>query len=530
MTDKTLDRGHDRVLQQVQEAIEAHQLIVPGTNVVVGLSGGPDSLCLLHVLKRLRERYNFKLHVAHLNHGTRGTASDADAEFVREVATQWNLPITTEKRDVPKLADEQGLAFEEAARRMRYAFLAHIAAEIGATTIAVGHQADDQAETVLMHIIRGAGLAGLRGMLPRTPLTDYRLLGAFTPDAEIAEGRAEGTPRERTPPDQMYVIRPLLGVPRGEVERYCAEYGLSPRFDRSNLDTTYFRNRLRHELLPQLETYNPRIRERLCHMAAVAAADYELLVEVRQQAWDRIVRDEGVDGIIFDQEAWHALPVSLQRGTLRRATRKLRRTLRDVAFVHVENAREVALEGETGKEATLPMGLALTVGYDTLRIGPADTPGPPPNEPLLWTKTPLPISVAGTAPLPNSEWVLNGECLDQWAMTEIEAPDHPWTGYFDAEALEEPVVLRPRRPGDRFRPLGMGGHQLKISDLMINLKIPEPWRDHVPLLVAGGEVLWVCGHRVAETGKVRPTTSNVVRFRFERAGRPYGSDETESVD
>jgi tRNA(Ile)-lysidine synthase len=183
----------------------------------------------------------------------------------------------------------------------------------------------------------------------------------------------------------------------------------------------------------------------------------------------------------------------------------------------VEDARHVALDGETGKASTLPMGLALTVGYETLIIGEAGKPGPPPDEPLLWNDEPLPVSIPGTTPLSGSDWILQATPLEQWTMTEVTSADHPWTVFVDAQALAEPLMLRPRRRGDRFRPLGMDGHHVKISELMINLKIPEPWRDHVPLLVAAQEILWVCGRRIGENARVKPETQSVVRFRFERA-------------
>lgn len=494
------------VPQRVQDTIQAHDLLNPGDRVVVGVSGGPDSLCLLHVLRRLRKPYDIRLHVAHLNHGTRGRASDADADFVEAIAADWKLPVTVEEYDVPHLAEQYGLAFEEAARRIRYAFLAQVAKSVGADKIAVGHNADDQAETVLMHFLRGSGLAGLRGMLPLAPLAHYRLLEPFL----------ESPTSNRQLP---VLIRPLLNVPRSDIEAYCADHDLRPRFDRSNLDTTYFRNRLRHELLPELETYNPNIRDILRHTAVVTAADYDVLVEQREKAWKSIVREECGDAIVFDRAGWQALPVALQRATLRRATYQLRQSLRDVTFVHVENARQIALEGETGKQATLPMGLALTVGYETIKISePAET-GPPPDEPLLWSEEPLPVPMSGTVPLPESDWVLETSVLERWDMTKITAPDHPWTAYFDAEALAGPVQLRTRRPGDRFAPHGMEGHSVKVSELMINLKIREAWRDHVPLLVAGGEVAWVCGHRIAEGFTVEPGTTQVTRFRFERTSQ-----------
>ena len=398
-------------MRQVRRTVEMHGLLADDVGVVVGVSGGPDSLCLLHVLLHLREVYNLRLHVAHLHHGARGADADADAEFVAALAGEWGLPVTVKRQDVPVLARRHKLAFEEAARRVRYGFLARVAREVGAGKIAVGHNADDQAETVLMHFLRGTGPAGLRGMLPLTPITDYRLLEPFLQqDAGCEMQEADKVQRSCVlPPVSCTIIRPLLQVSRADVERYCAEHNLKPRFDRSNLDTTYFRNRLRHEFLPLLETYNPNIRARLCHTADVVAADYELLAQLAQQAWDSVQREGREAAVVFDRAAWRALPVALQRATLRRAAYRLRRTLRDVDFVHVESARSVAMDGETGAQATLPMGLELTVGYDALTIGDVGDAGPPPDEPLLWSGEPLAVPVPGAVELPDVEWILDGE-------------------------------------------------------------------------------------------------------------------------
>ena len=227
------------LLDTVRHSINKHDLINPGSIVIVGVSGGPDSLCLLHVLNLLAPEYNFHLHVAHLNHQLRGSEADSDAGFVQSLAEQWKLPFTIESRDVAAFARENKLSIEEAARQVRYGFFIEVAMRQHSDTIAVAHNADDQTESVLMHFLRGSGLGGLRGMLPKTRLEEYRL--------QTPEEIAQHTKR------RLYLIRPLLEVPREAIEEYCQQHNLQPRMDASNADTTYFRNRLRHEMLPALE-------------------------------------------------------------------------------------------------------------------------------------------------------------------------------------------------------------------------------------------------------------------------------------
>jgi len=495
------------LLRQVRQTIDQHDLFVTGDRVVVGVSGGPDSLCLLHVLQRLRKEVGYSICVAHLNHGARGGDSRADARFVRSIAEHWNLPVTVEDQDVPALAREHGTSFEETARRVRYAFLARVALERGARKIAVGHNADDQSETVLMHFLRGSGPAGLRGMLPITPISDYRLLAPFLRGVGGEEQLAA-----------LSIVRPLIDVPRSAIEQYCAENGLRPRFDRSNLDVTYFRNRLRRELLPLLETYNPGIRQRLRHTAAVVAADYELLAGGRAEAWSRVVGLESGSAIEFDLPGWRQLPVSLQRSVLRQAVYQLRHTLRDVSFSHIEAARLVALRGRTGDQATLPKGLMLTVDYDGITLASEGDIGTAPCEPLLVRSEAISVRLPGVTKLPGGDWVLRAEILQSvdCDLPLREASD--WTIYLDADALTRPLDLRPRRPGDRFEPQGMGGHSVKVSDFMVNVKVPRAWRDRVPLLVSAGRIAWVCGRRVGERFLVSDTTRTMVRLSFEQVG------------
>ncbi len=503
------------VIDQVRRTIEQNELFSPGETLVVGVSGGPDSLCLLHLLYRLRAEYSLSLHVAHLHHGQRGADADADAEFVRALAADWGLPCTVERADVPALAAEHGLAFEEAARRARYAFLARVAAEAGAQTIAVGHNADDQAETVLMHVIRGSGLAGLRGMLPKTTLADYRLFQSPIPN-----------------PHSLNLVRPLLNVPRADIEAYCAAHGLEPRFDRSNLDTTYFRNWLRHEVIPLLEQHNPNLRQVLRRSAEVVAGDYALLRSLLAEAWPRVVTETspplagGTEGgrIVFDLAAWRALPLSLQRSTLREAIHRLRRSLRNIDFVHVEDALRVARDGTPGQQATLPRQLMLTRGYERFTLADADAaePLPLPDWPLLDPEqAPLPVAVPGATPLPaadGADWVLEATLRERSDLPAAWAENaDPWLAFLDAEVAEEGLRLRTRRPGDRFRPLGMGGHGVKLADFLTNQKVPRAARDRLPLLVGAEGILWVCGQRLDERARVRDATRRVLVLRFAHA-------------
>ena len=520
------------LVTSVRHAVEQHNLLAPGDTVVVGVSGGPDSLCLLHILRHLTHTVSLDLHIAHLNHCIRGEDADADAAFVAHVAAEWQLPVSVERVDVPALGRAQKIALEEAARCARYAFLARVAHRIGAGTIALGHNADDQTETVLMHWLRGSGLAGLRGMLPATQLADYRLIGDWVTwiDAEAHSPLAASTASHLP---SLTIIRPLLGVPHADIEAYCIQHDLHPRLDRSNLDTTYFRNRVRHELIPYLETYNINIRKVLRRSATAIAADYDLLRHQLQAAWKQTVRDETPQSVTFGLPAWQTLSLSLKRSTIREAIHRLRRGLRNINFVHVENALAVASGGQTGARATLPQRLMLTVGYDTLTVADQGYRQLP-DLPLLMTKQSVPVTVPGDTRLPASNWVLRTERVDippgvvspQKRVAIGSLPNEPppylppamqrWHASLDAVSVGPSPILRPRCPGDRFCPLGLDGHSKRVNEFMINDKIPAAWREHIPLLVnAEGQILWICGRRPDHRARITQATQQIVRFRFE---------------
>ncbi|MBN1310255.1 MAG: tRNA lysidine(34) synthetase TilS [Anaerolineae bacterium] len=469
--------------------------VTPGTPIILGVSGGVDSLVMLHLFAQSREGLGMQLHVLHVDHRIRGKEAQADARSVASTCKEWGVPCRIEEIDVPALAARRKIALEEAARLARYTALGMEATRLGASMVAVAHNADDQAETVLMHLLRGSGLGGLRGMLPVSPLSDYHLLEPLAAHVKL--------------------IRPLLGIPRADIEAYAAKQGLKPRFDRSNLDTTYFRNRMRHEIILMLETVNPNLRLMLGHTASVIAADYEIVIRQVDAAWQSVVLEETDEHVRLDLAKWRELPLALQRGTIRKAAFRLRASLRDVSYKPVEAAVEVARSGPTGAQSTLPDGLTLCVGYNTMTI----TAGRPPlpDWPLLPVDTEIAIKEPGEIDLPGSDWRFRLSTFD----TRRSGPAwdallaDPWAAPLSVKTLDAPISLRTRHPGDRFRPQGAGGTK-KIAEFMIDAKIPAPCRASLPLLVVGDQIAWVCGWRVDEQFVVGPKTKHVWLARFEK--------------
>ena len=449
----------------------------PSSKLILAVSGGPDSLAMLHILAAIFPPES--LVVAHLNHGWRTEAAE-EAEFVRETAVTLQIPCHIEETDVIDLARAEGLSLEEAGRKARYEFFARLARQVGAKAIAVGHHADDQAETVLMHLLRGSGLAGLRGMLAVSPL----------PGA-----------------DDLWLVRPLLTTTRTEIEQYCQEHNLNPIIDPTNQDITYFRNRLRHQLLPHLADYNPQIAHRLQHLAAVTSADYELLERLTQEKWAEITRASSPNWVNLDKVSWRALPLSLRRSTLRQAVRHIRSDLRDVGFVPIEQARMVAEQGDTGSQATLPGGLMLTVGYEQLTIA-TELEAIPVHLPQVVGETAVPIPIPGRIQLAHG-WVLMANILQAVDMAQVENNLDPWQVFV---AVERPLLLRTRQPGERMQSLGMKGQSGKLKEIMIDRKIPARLRTDWPLVVTEGHPVWLVGHLVDERVKVTAVSTRVIHL------------------
>ncbi|MCE5257601.1 MAG: tRNA lysidine(34) synthetase TilS, partial [Chloroflexi bacterium] len=363
-----------------------------------------------------------------------------------------------------------------------------------AAAVAVGHHADDQVETILMHFLRGAGLSGLRGMQPASALA----ANGGRPPLDAADLR---------------LVRPLLELTRQEIDAYCTEHRLSPRQDITNQDTSILRNRLRHELLPLLEQYNPNIRSVVRHTGEVVGADIELMDGIVKQTWDQVTLQADNNTVIFDLTFLRALPRALQRSLIRRSVSYLDHTLRDVTFAQVENALNVVNNGITGKIAVLPGGITLHLVYrqailttwPSLRIGA--------YWPRFSLSQPVEIPMPGSYVNKQDGWRLECHLVQRAALVDLEQT-HSYRIFLAREAVNGPLQLGTRRPGDRMQPLGMQGQTQKLHDLMINAKVPSCQRRYVPVLRLGDQIVWVAGLRQDNRFAIADTTVEVISLQF----------------
>ncbi len=451
--------------------------------IVVGVSGGPDSLCLLHLLHTA----GYPLVVACLDHGLR-PASAAEVQMVRQVAATLGVDFVSQAVDTHQFALQAGLSIEAAARQLRYEFLFAQAARISAQAVAVGHTADDQAETVLMHLLRGAGLAGLKGMQTRSWLTSLN--------------------------PEIPLVRPLLTTWRRQVMEYCQYHGLMPALDATNQSLDYFRNRLRLEVLPYLEQYQPNLRQHLVRMAGTLAMDYEFLQNQVGTVWHDLLLDQGHGCLAFHRVKFLACPVPVQRYLLRRAMLSLRTGTQDVELAMVERAR-LSLETASGRHTCdVGAGLQLQIEGDTFWVIVRGVVLPAGDWPAVLPDQVLELTIPGNLLLP-ADWVLQAALVSsQLAADLFVANQDPYQAWFDVSMLTFPLRVRHRQPGDRMQPAGMAGKSVKLSDLMINLKLHYRSRSTWPVVCAGNQVIWVPGCRQSRFALPDASTQQVLHLRL----------------
>ncbi len=420
-------------LKKVEYTIAQYQLLQQDDRVLVAVSGGADSVCLLHLLIRMAEEKNFKLHVAHLNHGLRVQAGE-DASFVQRLCAAWGVPCTVRQENVAAYANIHGISEELAGRRLRYAFFCHLKEQLGFDKIATAHHQNDNAETILMHFLRGGGIGGLSGI-------SY---------------------------ERDHIIRPLLDVSRAEVEQYCADNQLTYVTDETNFEAVYTRNKIRLELIPRIQKeYNPNFIETIVRNGRALAQDALYLNECADAAYLQIV----VDG---KAEAGRLLaqPEALQRRIIMRMMQEAR--VEDISSVFVESVLNL-LKG-TGKHIDLPGGIRASIEYGILCFKKREEKMP---------------GYCYEIPLGRQVYIKEAGIRVLAEQTKGEMQEG-WT-YFAAGA-DCRLELRSRRPGDRFAPQGMEGTK-KLKNYFIDQKISSSQRERIPILVIDGEIAWVVGFR-----------------------------------
>ncbi|WP_181592901.1 tRNA lysidine(34) synthetase TilS [Paenibacillus sp. YN15] len=464
------------VTGELRQTIVKYKLFEPGDRIVVAASGGPDSTALLHLLFLLSGEAGWRLAVAHANHGFRPDESAREAEFVRRQAERLELPFYYRELDVPGYLKQHGGNSQDAARRLRYDFLADTARVWQAEKIALAHHADDQAETVLMRILRGTGVSGLGGM-------------SFV--------------QER---DGLKLVRPLLRMDKNrllrELERLQEDYVT----DSSNACAKYTRNRIRLETLPFLSKHNPSVVQALNRLAETAAADDDFLEGEAVRAVAQLAR-QGPEEVRFSRPDFACLHVALQRRFIKLILNYLFGTTENLDFAAVEQIRLALLEeGAPNRRMTVSGKICLDREYDAVRLG--RSPGSAAPRDYVY---PLPAA-SGQFALAETGGRLEIALAPAADMASETACSHE--ARFDAEELLFPLQLRNRRPGDRMQVDGLNGSK-KVKDIFIDDKVPRFRREHTPVVTdAGGVILWIPGIRRAGAAKVTENTKQILRLRY----------------
>jgi tRNA(Ile)-lysidine synthase len=467
---------------QIEKILEIDCKVIKGRPILAGVSGGPDSLCLLYILNEL----GYSVIAGHVNHHLRAEA-DEEASKVQQICSSRNIPLFIYDVDVVTFSREQKISIEESARILRYQKLMEAAKEISAQALAVAHQADDQIETMLMHLLRGSGMSGLKAM-------SYRSINsAFSLDIPI--------------------IRPLLGVWRKEIEDYCESRKITPSYDQSNNDQTYFRNRIRHELVPLLNTYNIQASQHLWQLSQLVGSEDALLDQYSCDLLKQVVLDQGQGYFVLSKENLLITEIALQRRIIRSLLGSLNINLRDIGFNPVENVIRFLSEPEVCGEWQILENTRIS-RFDRKKVllftDCADLCS---IWPLIEKEVTLETPFPGRIPL-NPHWYLEVEIIEK-ELVVIEQND--LSAYFDMDQLSSLLKICTWTKGETISPYGMGGRSIKIGDFFTNNHVPLRARDRWPILKMNGEVLWIIGMRRSEIAPINQLTHKVVKFSLVKA-------------
>lgn len=465
------------MLKIIAKTLKEQAMLKGGEHLLIAVSGGPDSVALLHAMQRLAPRYDLSLTAAHLNHGLRAAESDRDEAFVRELCTAMGVRCICRRIAAGALADVRGHSLEEASREARYRFLLEVAEGCRADKIATGHHRDDQAETLLINLLRGSGVDGLKGILP------------------VRDDR---------------IIRPLIDVDRARIISYLESSKLPSVQDSSNDEDRFLRNRIRRELVPLLtERYNPQLAQTLSQTAKIMRRESDCLQQLVQQSLTAWGIQPGDKNMSVPLQAFGELHEALQGRIIKSLTAGWGQQRRGIAYRHVQAVLQLIAKPSPCGSLHLPGNLRIEKRGDHLTIsqaergrgGERDAGGGPPCPFEVATRT------SGTISLPGSGRELRWRLVDRPAPEEMRAS--PQKAFIDFDCIRFPLVVRHWLRGDRMVPLGMAGGK-KLADYFVDRKIGRTARRRTPLLVDACSVIWIAGERISERVKVTQETRRVL--------------------
>ena len=454
----------------VRKTIKEHKMIDEFDKIVVGVSGGHDSMSLLYVLESLKKELGFEMVVAHINHGIRGKQADEDEEYVRNISKELNLPFYSCKVNMDDYAKEYKITSEEAGREIRYNFFRKILKDVDGTKIAVAHNRNDQAETLMMRFMRGTGIDGLRGM--------------------------EFETRE--------IIRPLLDIERKDIEEYCKELNVSPRIDPTNAMPIYGRNKVRIELIPYIEkTFNSAIINTLSRTSEIMKIDSDFLMIYSEEKFIESLNKSDEISVTLDINKINCFHESIKTRVIRRAIEELNSSLKGIEKKHIEDILKLIKSDKTGKSIDITNNIRVKTSYDNLIIEKNEQ-----IEKLSFNYN-IDIGCVKTIDELNSE-IKSSVCSLKDANVDL---NNNLVKCFDYDNIKSSIHIRNRQNGDKFIPSGMTGNK-KLKDFFIDEKIPKEVRNKIPLVLDGENIMWVVGYRTSEKYKVSSSTKNVLVLEY----------------
>lgn len=473
----------DTLIDTLAQWFEQRGLLTRGARLVLGVSGGPDSTLMLYGLRDLSQQreLGWSMRVAHLHHGMRGRDADLDAEFVEQIARELGFPFDMERANIPQQVAEAGGSTEEVARNHRYEFLERVALRTGCDWVAVAHHADDNAETVLHRIFRGTGMRGLAGMRDMRPIR---------------------------PGSRITLLRPLIQLRRANVEVLCAERKIPSRVDPTNFNPIYTRARIRNEVLPLIrKAVNPNVTDAVLRLAEQARWLGNYLEDSAARVFDSLVISEQPRHIVLNARALLAKPRIIQAEVLRRAIALVMGGEQELGFSHIEAALKLAADRGSGKELHLPGAVQVRKVYERLEIQPIAEEAEAVELPPAYVHCP------GVSPLPalHAELLTEVRDVDDGILAAIPGRRDPLEEWVDFERVRPPLLVRGRREGDRFWPLGSPGPKT-LSDFFIDEKLDPAVRPRTGVLCDQNGPLWVIPLRIDERVKLRPTTRRALRL------------------